>query len=168
VKDEPFLLLLGDHLYASDTEASCARQLLDLYDMVGHSVVGLMVTPADQIQYFGCTAGIWEENASVLTVTEFYEKPDIEYARKHLHMDGIGENLFLTVFGQYVLTPDIFEYLEEHITNNVREHGEFQLTSCLDRVRQEHGFTGYIVKGRRFDLGMPEAYRQTVIDFRNS
>ena len=167
VKDEPFLLLLGDHLYASDTETSCARQLVDLYDRVGHSVLGLMVTPADQIQYFGCAAGIWEEKDSVLTLTQFYEKPDIEYARKHLHMDGMDDDLFLTIFGQYILTPDVFEYLEEHITNNVRERGEFQLTSCLDRVRQEHGFTGYIVKGGRFDLGIPEAYRQTVIDFRN-
>ena len=75
---------------------------------------------------------------------------------------------FLTVFGQYILRPAVFEYLEEHISRNVREHGEFQLTSCLDRLRQEDGFSGYVVDGRRFDIGTPEAYRQTLIDFRNA
>ncbi len=168
VKDEPFLLLLGDHLYASDTDASCARQLLDIYDRVGHSVVGLKVTPAAEIHNFGCVTGVWDEKDSILTLTEFYEKPTREYAQKHLHVEGMDDDLFLTVFGQYVLTPDVFDYIEENIRHNIRERGEFQLTSCLDRVRQEHGFSGYVVKGRRFDLGLPEAYRQTVIDFRNA
>lgn len=168
VKDEPFLLLLGDHLYASDTDASCARQLLDIYDRVGHSVVGLKMTPAAEIHNFGCVTGVWDEKDSILTLTEFYEKPTREYAQKHLHVEGMDDDLFLTVFGQYVLTPDVFDYIEENIRHNIRERGEFQLTSCLDRVRQEHGFSGYVVKGRRFDLGLPEAYRQTVIDFRNA
>jgi len=168
VKDEPFLLMLGDHLYASDTEAPCARQLLDVYDRVGHSVVGLKVTRSEDIHNFGCVTGIWDKKDSVLTITEFYEKPSLEYARKHLHMDGMDDDMYLTVFGQYVLTPHVFEYIEEHIRHNIRERGEFQLTSCLDKVRQEQGFTGYVVKGRRFDIGLPEAYRQTVIDFRNA
>lgn len=168
LKNEPFLLMLGDHLYASNSETSCARQLLDVYDRVGHSVVGLKVTHADEIRNFGCVTGLWEEKDSVLTVTEFCEKPSLEYARKHLHVEGMEDDLFLTIFGQYVLTPEVFEYLEEHIAHNIRERGEYQLTSCLDRVRQEHGFAGYVVKGRRFDLGLPEAYRQTVIDFRNA
>ena len=168
VKDEPFLLLLGDHLYASDIEVPCARQLLDVYDRVGHSVVGLKVTQAAEVSDFGCVTGIWETKDSVLTVTEFYEKPSLEYARKHLHLDGMEDDLFLTVFGQYVLTPQVFDYIEEHIRHNIRERGEFQLTSCLDKVRQEHGFTGYVVKGRRFDIGLPEAYLQTVIGFRNA
>jgi len=168
LKDEPFLLMLGDHLYASDTDAPCARQLLDVYDRVRHSVVGLKVTPADEIHNFGCVTGRWEAPGSVLTVTEFFEKPTLDYARKHLHVEGMDDDLFLTIFGQYVLTPQVFEHIEEHIRHNVRERGEFQLTSCLDKVRQEHGFSGYVVKGRRFDLGLPEAYRQTVIDFRNA
>jgi UTP-glucose-1-phosphate uridylyltransferase len=168
VKDEPFLLMLGDHLYASDTDAPCARQLLDVYDRVGCSVVGLKVTRAEDIHNFGCVTGTWEQRDSTLTVTEFYEKPDLEYARKHLHVDGMDDDFFLTIFGQYVLTPSVFDYIEEHIRHNIREHGEFQLTSCLDKVRQERGFMGYVVKGRRFDLGLPETYRQTVIDFRSA
>ena len=59
------------------------------------------------------------------------------------------------------------QYLEENITHNLREKGEFQLTSCLDRLRQEDGFSGYIVKGRRFDVGVPDAYRQAMMDYGN-
>ena len=165
VKDEPFLLMLGDHLYASDNETPCARQLLDVYDRVGHSVVGLKVTPAAQLHNFGCVTGVWQEQDGVLSVTAFYEKPDILYAREHLHVHGMEADLFLTVFGQYVLTPTIFNYLEENITHNIRERGEFQLTSCLDKLRQEEGFAGYVLKGQCFDIGVPAAYRQTMIDF---
>ena len=167
VDGEPFLLMLGDHLYASDTETSCTRQLLDVYDEVGHSVVGLKTTSVEELHNFGCVNGVWQEE-SLLSITEFYEKPPVEYARKHLHVDRMEEDLFLTVFGLYVLTPQIFEYLEEIISQNLRERGEFQLTPCLDTLRKEDSFSGYVLKGRRFDIGLPEAYRETVIDFRDA
>jgi len=168
VKDEPFLLLLGDHVYASENETSCASQVLDIYDQVGQSVVGLSVMPAEIIHKAGCVTGVWQEPDSILSVTQLSEKPDIDYARSHLHMEGMADDQFLGIFGMYVLEPKIFEFLEEHISNNIREKGEFQLTSCLDRLRQEEGITGYLVKGRYFDTGMPEFYRQTMIDFRNA
>jgi UTP-glucose-1-phosphate uridylyltransferase/mevalonate kinase len=167
VNGEPFLLMLGDHLYASDSETSCARQLLDVYDRVGHSVVGLKTSSAEELHNFGCVSGVWQGD-SLLSITEFYEKPPVEYARKHLHVDRMEEDLFLTVFGLYVLTPQIFDYLEENIAHNLRERGEFQLTPCLDTLRKEANFSGYVLKGRRFDIGLPEAYRETVIDFRNA
>ncbi len=167
VGDEPFLLMLGDHLYASDSEVSCARQILDVYDRVEHSVVGLKTTPSDQIHNFGCVTGAWQESDTILSITEFYEKPDVEYARQHLQVEGMKEDEFLTVFGMYVLVPEIFDYLEENISHSLRERGEFQLTSCLDKLRKEDNFSGYLVKGRCFDIGMPEAYRQAIIDYRN-
>jgi UTP-glucose-1-phosphate uridylyltransferase/mevalonate kinase len=168
VDNEPFLLMLGDHLYESYNDVSCARQILDVYDDAGHSVVGLQVSHVDELHSFGCVTGVWKEERSKLSVTAFYEKPDAEYARQYLHVDGMGQDDFLTVSGLYVLTPQIFDYLEENITHNLRERGEFQLTSCLDKLRKEDNFSGYIVKGQRFDIGIPEAYRQTVIDFRNA
>jgi len=168
VKDEPFLLLLGDHIYASDTETSCARQILDVYERVGGNVVGLKVTPIEELHKFGCVTGTWQEPEVLLAVTEFAEKPEASYAREHLHVEGMDGNQFLTVFGQYVLSPKIFDYLQENLQHNVRERGEFQLTSCLDALRREEGFTGYLVRGRRFDIGNPEAYRQAVIDFRTA
>ena len=168
VGNEPFLLLLGDHLYASDQEKSCARQLLDEYKKVEKSIVGLQETPIDNSRQFGCVTGEWSNKKALLGITEFAEKPDPDYARQHLSIAGCRENTVLTIFGQYILTPKVFECLEEHIDNNLREKGEFQLTNCLDLVRKEEGFMGYVIKGRRFDVGLPDSYRQTMIDFRNA
>ena len=168
VGDEPFLLMLGDHLYGSDEEQCCARQVIEAYEQIGRSVVGLKVTPIEQLSNFGCVTGRWREENSLLSVTEFYEKPDAAYAREHLHVDGMEENQFLTLFGIYVIQPRIFEFLEQNITYNLRERGEFQLTSCLDELRKVDGFSGYVVKGRRFDIGLPEEYLQTLVDFRNA
>ena len=80
----------------------------------------------------------------------------------------MANELFLSIFGMYVLQPKIFDFLAAHINQNFREGGEFQLTSCLERLRQEEGITGYIVKGKCFDTGLPDVYRQTLIDFPNS
>ena len=165
VGNEPFLLMLGDHLYGSDEETCCARQVVEAYEQVGHSVVGLKQTPIELLSNFGCVTGTWKEEDSLLSVTEFYEKPDAEYAMEHLHVDGMDIDQFLTVFGIYVLQPQIFEFLEQNISHNLRERGEFQLTSCLDALRKAEGFSGYVVKGRRFDIGLPEEYRQTVVDW---
>lgn len=165
VKDEPFLLLLGDHIYASDSEKSCARQILDIYEQVNQSVVGLTKMSAEIIHKAGCITGVWQEFNSILQVTEVYEKPTVEYASQHLRVEGMGEDEFLCVFGLYLLTPKIFEFLAEHINNDFRERGEFQLTSCLDRLRQAEGMTGYVVQGKCFDTGLPDAYRQTIIEF---
>ncbi|MGF1933544.1 MAG: sugar phosphate nucleotidyltransferase [Nostoc sp. ChiQUE02] len=168
VQDEPFLLMLGDHIYSSDIEKSCARQVLDVYEQVNQSVVGLTTMPAEIINKAGCVTGIWQEELnSILSVTQLYEKPSIEYAQQHLRVEGMAENEFLCIFGLYLLTPKIFDFLAEHINQNFRERGEFQLTSCLERLRQEEGMTGYVVKGKCFDTGLPDAYRQTMIDFRN-
>jgi len=79
----------------------------------------------------------------------------------------MSPNEFLSVFGLYVLNPTIFEILAGNIAKNIREGGEFQLTSCLEQLRDREGMVGYLVKGRCFDTGLPDVYRQTTIDFRN-
>ncbi|MEH1832222.1 MAG: sugar phosphate nucleotidyltransferase [Nostoc sp.] len=166
VQNEPFMLMLGDHIYASDIEKSCASQILDVDKQVNQSVVGLTIMPAEIIHKAGCVTGVWQDLNSILSVTQLYEKPTIDYAQQHLRVEGMSENEFLCIFGLYLLTPKIFDFLAEHINQNFRERGEFQLTSCLERLRQEEGMTGYVVKGKCFDTGLPDAYRQTMIDFR--
>jgi len=166
VGDEPFLLMLGDHLYASETETSCVRQVLEVYQKTGQSVVGAKTTPVAQVGQFGCVTGTWEDQDTLLAVTEFKEKPDEEYARTHLQVDGMADDEFLSLFGMYVLKPQIFAYLADNIRLNVRESGEFQLTSCLDRLRREDGCLARVVQGRRFDVGTPEAYSETLIEYR--
>ena len=111
---------------------------------------------------------MWQTPGEILNITEFIEKPDAEFARTHLQVDGLEPDTFLTVFGIYIIKPQIFQLLEENIRSNIRERGEFQLTSCLDELRKLDGFVGCMVQGRRFDIGLPDVYRQTMIDFPNA
>lgn len=166
IGDEPFLLYLGDHIYRSDSEKSCTQQLLDSFNQTGISTLGIRRTPESQIANFGTVTGAWIEPERLLNVTEFAEKPTVDYARAYLRIPDMPEGEYMTVFGQYIIKPQIFAYLEEHIRNNVRERGEFQLTSALDRLRQEDGFYGLVIDGRRYDIGLPEYYLETLRTFR--
>ena len=165
VGGEPFLLMLGDHIYRSDGPVSCAGQLLDEYQQHGTSIVGLRTTPESDIANFGTAAGVWLEEGKLLSVNEFAEKPTLDHARTSLRVPGLADDTYLTIFGQYIISPQIFDYLDEHIANNVRERGEFQLTSALDRLRQEQGFLGLVMDGRRYDIGLPQYYLETLATF---
>jgi UTP-glucose-1-phosphate uridylyltransferase len=167
VGDEPFLLMLGDHIYRSGSETTCAGQLLEAYQRHGQSLVGLRRTPEEQIGSFGTVTGVWLEGESLLGISAFAEKPTPDYARTNLRVPGFPEGEYLTLFGQYIVKPKLFDFLKEHIENNVREHGEFQLTSTLDRLRQEDGFMGLVMDGTRFDIGRPEEYLETLVAFRH-
>jgi UTP-glucose-1-phosphate uridylyltransferase/mevalonate kinase len=166
VGNEPFLLMLGDHLYRSNGSRNCAQQLLETFNQHGVSVLGLRQTSESEIASFGTATGIWIDQPLLLNVTEFAEKPTADYARNNLRIPNLPEGEYLTVFGEYIIKPQIFDYLEENIINNVREHGEFQLTSALDRLRQEDGFMGLIIDGQRFDIGLPEHYLETLARYR--
>ena len=167
IGDEPFLLMLGDHLYRSSGALSSAQQLMDAYNQHGTNILGLRRTPEDQIANFGTIAGVWVEEGRLLNVTEFAEKPTVDYARSNLRVPGLRADEYLTVFGLYLIKPKLFEFLEEHIHNNVRERGEFQLTSALDRLRREEGFYGLIMEGKRYDIGLPDYYLTTLQSFRH-
>lgn len=168
IGDEPFLLYLGDHLYRSNIEKSCTQQLIEAFNQSGTSILGLRRTPESQIHNFGTVTGVWIEPDRLLNITEFAEKPTVDYARTNLRIPGLPEDEYLTVFGQYIIKPQIFTYLEEHTHHNVRERGEFQLTSALDRLRQEDGFQGLMINGKRFDIGIPEYYLETLRTFREA
>ncbi len=115
VNDEPFLLMLGDHLYSSINDISCTQQLLHVYERFNTSIVGLKIISENDLGSFGCVTGNWEEHGSVLNISEFIEKPDIKYAREHLHIDGMNDHQYLALFGQYILSPKIFYFLEDQI-----------------------------------------------------
>ncbi|BAY39045.1 UTP-glucose-1-phosphate uridylyltransferase [Nostoc sp. NIES-2111] len=165
VGNEPFLLMLGDHVYKSAIDKSCARQMVEIYEQVNQSVVSLTTMPAAIINKAGCVGGAWKEFNSLLRVTQLAEKPSIDYARQHLRVEGMSEDEFLCIFGLYVITPKIFDFLAESINKNSRTYGEFQVTTCLDKLCQAEGMTGYVVQGKCFDTGLPDTYHQTIIDF---
>jgi UTP-glucose-1-phosphate uridylyltransferase/mevalonate kinase len=160
---EPFLLMLGDHLYRSNSDIPCARQLLDIYEKYQKNVVGLRVTRESEIGRFGTVAGLWEPGDDrLLNVTEIAEKPSVDYARVNLRVDNLADDEYLTIFGLYVLSPSVLDILKEHITDNLRRKGEFDLTVALDVMRAEEGFMGYVIDGDRFDIGVPQAYLESL------
>ena len=167
VDNEPFLLLLGDHVYATGVESSCAAQMVDIYQQHNTSVIGITIMHEDVIQKAGCVAGTWTTNREILAISQIYEKPTLEYARENLRVAEMAKDEFLGVFGMYLLEPAIFELLAAEITNDERFKGEFQLTTCLDKLAKD-GAIAYLVRGQYYDTGMPRFYRQTMIDYYNN
>lgn len=168
---QPFMLVLGDHIYRSSTkDASCATQLLQYYLRAGTSVLGLKRSPAADVSQFGCVAGSWldHDDASDLgrravAVSELAEKPSIEYARDKLAMPAMPVDEYLTAFGMYVINPAIFDVLDEMIAHNIRsDKAGFEFSTALERLRQKEGLHGYVISGQRFDLGSPEHYFESL------
>ena len=166
VAGEPFLLMLGDHVFRSDTDTPCAAQLLSAYEAADGHVVGLARTPPEEVSGFGAVAGTWVEQDDLLAITEFAEKPSLDYAEADLRVEGV-EDGFLTLFGLYALGPSIFEHLQHLYDHNVRRGGEFQLTDALSLLRKHEPCFGYLVRGRRYDTGRPEQYLKTLAAFRS-
>jgi UTP--glucose-1-phosphate uridylyltransferase len=164
VGDEPFLLLLGDHVYVSHTDKRCARQLIDVYEQFHRSTFALKETPENRLHLFGTVAGqpIGPRHP-VYRITQIKEKPDIRYARQHLRVPGLADGMYLCFFGMYVLTSRVFDCIEYHITNNIRERGEIQLTNALDRLREQEGTYGAETLGERYDMGIPFGYVETQV-----
>ncbi|NQT26604.1 GHMP kinase [candidate division KSB1 bacterium] len=162
VGDEPFLLMLGDHLYRSNEDRSCVSQMLDAYEQAGQSVLGMIEVPEQSIERHGAVIGEWTVKNKLLSVTKLVEKPCPNYARENLRMDGLADGQYLAVFGQYVLTPALFDILEARIAENKRDGAEFGLTSALNALRQEEGLTGAIIHGNHFDLDDPVSYLKTL------
>jgi UTP-glucose-1-phosphate uridylyltransferase len=165
VDGEPFLLMLGDHLYRSHSAKSCARQMLETYARYGRSVLGLRRVSETEIVHYGTAAGTWLEADHLLEIASLSEKPSVDYARSNLRVSGLADDEYLAFFGQYILKPQVFDYLGEQISQGLRERGEYQLTSALDRVREEKGFLGLLIEGQCYDIGLPGSYLQTLQEF---
>jgi UTP--glucose-1-phosphate uridylyltransferase len=167
VGDEPFLLLLGDHVYISNTNEKCAQQIINVFAGLGENVCSVMRTSEDMLHLYGTVGGkINTKYPRVYEALEIKEKPTIEYAEKHLQTEGIPLGEYLCFFGQYILMPDLFEYIKHIMDKNIRERGEIQLTSALDMARKERGiFYVYETNGERFDTGVPVSYANTVTEF---
>jgi UTP--glucose-1-phosphate uridylyltransferase len=178
VGNQPFLLLLGDHVYIASppapsprapaglgrggVERRCARQLLDVFERYGCPLSGVQRTAADELCHFGTVAGdplpdrpgLWQARA-------LYEKPTPEYAREHLRSPGLPEETYLTFLGMHVFTPDIFDCLEEMIREGRRERGEYQLTTAQEMLRSRRRYLAAEVQGSRHDMGHPAGLIET-------
>lgn len=167
VGNEPFLLLLGDHLYASRTEVSAARQVITAFEINSmQSVIGLCPVPVEHVTRYGTAAGEWlDQSRGLISIQEFAEKPSPDYARSNLVTEGLPEDHFLCAYGQYVLTPEIFRYLATCMETELTRGGELQMNAALDALRQNEGLLGYVVEGERYDTDMPEGYLEALVSW---
>ncbi len=169
IGDEPVLLMLGDHIYSSKTEVSCARQLVDAFEAAGSelAIVSVYPAPGSTVHHYGTVAGEWTDvNRKVLKLSQFAEKPSLDYARKHLAMKGlIDDDQFLCVYGQYILTPELFDILGNQIARNIRQKNEFQLTTALEELRAKRGMLALMVDGWHYDTGQPKEYLESLLAY---
>lgn len=159
---EPVLLLLGDHVYLSDENRSCVRQVIEVFERRGQSVLGVQRTPVEHLHLFGVVGGKpLADDARAYQLDRIIEKPSADQARRHLQVVGLPADQFLAIFGIYLLTPAILQILAENIRLDRREGGEIQLTTALAELIAREGAVGYEVAGRRLDMGTPLGYLQT-------
>ena len=169
--DEPTLLLLGDFLYSSNSSVSCCKQIIDAYRECGKTLVSIMEIPLERVVHYGILHGIWEDREeSIMNVDTMVEKPTTDYAGEYLGViDNHRRKKYYATFGQYILTREVFDELEHEICHEQEpsEGREYGLTSALDKVCKKHGMYAFVPDGRSFDIGLPEAYRRTMMEYCN-
>lgn len=104
----------------------------------------------------------------MMKVSQMVEKPSYHYAEDYLGVrNSRNEKKYYATFGQYVLTPEVFEELERQITVEGRpsEGKEFGLTAALDSMREKYGMCAFLPDGESFDIGLPDSYRETMWRF---
>ena len=165
VGDEPFLLTLGDHIYLSDQEDRCARQVLTAYETYQAPMTSVSRVPEAQLYRYGTLAGVPLPDAlpPVYELRALFEKPTVEYAREHLQTPGLPPDQYLAHFGTHAFPPVIFDCLEHLIQHDLRVRGEIQLTSAQELLLERGRYLACEVAGVRYDMGIPEGLIETQI-----
>ena len=164
VGDEPFLLMLGDHVYISDVKDRCARQIINVYEKYMCDVVTAVQPTVERLLHlFGVIRGApIDPNKGIYKAELIIEKPSVDTAREKLTTPGLPAGNYLAHFGMHVFSPRIFDSLEYLIKNNLREKGEIQLTAAQEHLRQHTDkYWSLITQGQRYDTGIPYGLMET-------
>ncbi len=144
---EPFAVLLGDDLV--DAAVPCLAQLIDVYNDLGGSVLGVQPVPRSQVSNYGIVSpravkpNVWQ-------AMDLVEKPEISEAPSEL-----------AVLGRYVLDPEIFELLEH---TKPGRGGEIQLTDAIRELAGQQAVYAYQFDGRRYDIGDKEGFLEATVE----
>ena len=104
-----------------------------------------------------------------MTFRSSSKNPTVAVAREKLHVNDLPAETWLGWFGLHLLSPSIYEVLEEMIRDNVRDHGEFQLTRAQEIQRQREGYLALeMTAAERFDFGVPDDFVRSVQAFRKA
>ena len=161
--DEPFMMLLGDHVWVSDKQARpSAAQVVDAYvEHRGAAMIGVQVVSPEVLPSVGAARGRLVKDR-VYVCEDIVEKPSAEVARQRLVSPDLGQEKYLAHNGIYVFSPDIFDCLRE-LSRAYRSAGEeLQLTSAQQLLlkRRPQDYFLLNVAGRCMDCGAPAGYAE--------
>ena len=153
VGPEPFAVVLSDDVI--DAQTPCLRQLMDVYDFYGCSVLALMEVPTELISAYGVVAAEPVShngsNGEVFRIHDLVEKPKPGDAPSNL-----------AIIGRYILTPEVFTALE---STTPGRGGEIQLTDGLRHLLRSRPIYGVKFEGRRFDAGDKLGFLKATVEF---
>ena len=149
VGNEPFAVLLGDDVVYND-EKPCLKQLIDCYGEYKTSVLGVQTVDPNDVNKYGIVGGIHIEDR-VYKVKNLVEKPSIEESPSNV-----------AILGRYIITPRIFEILEE---TKPGKGNEIQLTDALLQLVKEEAMYAYDFEGRRYDVGDKLGFLQATVEY---
>jgi UTP--glucose-1-phosphate uridylyltransferase len=165
---EMILLALGDHLFRGKPVSPC-RELAEMAAVAnGKSVSAVNRISANELKGYGTIAGKRRaENPRLIDVSLIIEKPAVAVAQEKLHIDDLPTGTWLGWFGLHLLAPSIYDVLEEMIRDDVRDHGEFQLTRAQEIQRRREGYLALeMTAAERFDFGVPDDFVRSLQTFR--
>ncbi|HDB1653650.1 TPA: UTP--glucose-1-phosphate uridylyltransferase GalU [Staphylococcus aureus] len=148
IGNEPFAILLGDDIVESEVPA--VKQLIDVYEETGHSVIGVQEVPEADTHRYGIIDPL-TKNGRQYEVKKFVEKPAQGTAPSNL-----------AIMGRYVLTPEIFDYLK---TQKEGAGNEIQLTDAIERMNNDNQVYAYDFEGERYDVGEKLGFVKTTIEY---
>lgn len=148
--DQPFALLLGDELCAVDEDKTpCIKNLLDVYEKTGKSVLGTIEVFGDEVSKYG-NIGIASEEDGIISVNAIVEKPSVN--------EALSNN---AIIGRYVLSGKVMSMLKKLSPRN----NEIYLTDALDELAINGELLAYTIDCKRYDVGDKLGFIKANIDF---
>lgn len=148
IGNEPFAVLLGDDVVVA--QQPCIGQMMEQFEQKQASILGVQTVPKEMVNKYGIIAGNQVDDR-LYRVEDMVEKPAIDKAPSQV-----------AVLGRYIITPEIFDYLE---TQGAGCGGEIQLTDALKRLAKDQEVYAYDFKGHRYDVGSKIGFLQANIEF---
>ena len=148
IGNEPFAVLLGDDIVQA--EKPCLRQLMDEYDKTFASIIGVQTVPSGETHRYGIVDPSVQDGRRY-QVNNFVEKPAPGTAPSNL-----------AIMGRYILTPEIFMFLE---SQEAGAGGEIQLTDAIQRLNEIQRVFAYDFEGTRYDVGEKIGFIKTQVEF---
>lgn len=151
--NEPFLAMLGDHLYvSSDARRRCARQLIELAESQHTAVSAVQATHEALLARFGTVAGQRVQDLpGTYKVERVREKPSVSVAELELQTPGLRAGHYLCFFGMHVLTGSIFPLIEEDLAASQGQ--PVTLSPALGALARRERCLALELAGRRHDIG---------------